>query len=322
MYLFSARRFNSASLERDPRERSMARWRRSALAGVAVLGAIAGGAVVGSQSALAVVGDLVNTNTEFQFGENNVGNTSGPTGHIIVNNGPDTMTLTFTGGAATLPFHFESSDCDGATLAPGAFCQYSYTFQPTSPGTFSGTANFTISTTTDPATSQVFPITLHGTATVPLTAAPTSHDFGELSVGETSDVLTTTFTNDSTHPYGPLNVSASASAPFEIVDDQCSGATVPQFGGTCTIGFRFAPIAAGPFNELIVVGISHVNASGRDQEFEIALSGVGIDPDGPATTTPPSSIPAPTTPGATTPPTSAPPTTAPAAPSGNLPSTR
>jgi LPXTG-motif cell wall-anchored protein len=86
------------------------------------------------------------------FADTVVGTTSAGMDVTITNLSADSQTLTVAGGDPLDGTHFSGAqNCDGATLAPGASCAFTYTFHPTSVGPHSTTT--TISITTEAASA-------------------------------------------------------------------------------------------------------------------------------------------------------------------------
>jgi hypothetical protein len=87
-----------------------------------------------------------------------------------------------------------------------------------------------------------------------LVLAPTSHDFGSVTVGASSPPVVFTVTNNGGLPSGTL--SAQSSDPtFQLGMDGCSGTSVAAGGGTCTVTVVFAPTGtAGPRSGTLTIG--------------------------------------------------------------------
>lgn len=81
------------------------------------------------------------------FADTVVGTTSTGMDVTITNLSADSQTLTVVGGDPLDGTHFSGAqNCDGATLAPGASCAFTYTFHPTSVGLHSTTTTINITT--------------------------------------------------------------------------------------------------------------------------------------------------------------------------------
>ena len=102
-----------------------------------------------------------------------------------------------------------------------------------------------------------------------VSVAPTSLNFGTVALGATSGTLTTTLTNLTGAPLGPLSGAGGVpSGPFTSTGTTCGGVTLPA-GGTCAFTYTFTPTALGPAS-----GSSNFFING--EAFAVALSGTGI----------------------------------------------
>ena len=181
----------------------------------------------------------------------------------VTNTSGVSQTPNFTGGAPADPINFGgSTNCAGVTLAPGGSCKFTYLFHPTTLGAKSSNTSFTIN-------AENVPITMSGTGTgvASIALAPAAINFGSVLLGTTSTAMTTTVTNVSGAPLGPLSVAGGApGAPFGATQS-CAGVTLAA-GGTCTFFYTFMPTAPGP-----AAGSSNFTING--QAFTVSLSGSG-----------------------------------------------
>ncbi|MBO1436168.1 choice-of-anchor D domain-containing protein [Meiothermus sp. CFH 77666] len=173
---------------------------------------------------------------ELDFGEVGV-NVTSPTQVVTIRN-PGTATLTSFAGGAPFDTQFGATQNCAAGVAPGASCQYNFTFKPTQVGSFETTSNS--STNAGP-----FIIKLKGTGVGPrLWVTPLELDFGTVAVGTTSAPLTVTITN--------LGLSTltnfAGGAPFNTqfgATQNCAAGVAP--GASCQYTFTFKPTTAGVF---------------------------------------------------------------------------
>jgi len=152
-----------------------------------------------------------------------------------------------------------TQNCAGG-VAPGASCQYTFRFTPTSAGVFTTTSNS--STSAGP-----FVITLRGEGIGPsFFVSPQSLDFGYVPVGILSAPQVVTLTN--TSPTTVTNFAGGMPpAPFTATQN-CAGGVPP--GGSCQYTFRFQPAALGRFT-------TTSNTSTNGGPFVIRLAG-GVAP--------------------------------------------
>jgi hypothetical protein len=241
---------------------------------LALLAATAG---AGIPAAHAVDTQMVIDVTSVNFGNVNVGNTSPAMSVTLTNSGPDSFgPINIFGGAPPTAEFNASQNCQGVTLAIGASCTVNYTFSPTSPGAFNDTSAFTISETALQSEGELFTVSLAGVGVNPVTAAPLSHDFGNVTVGTTSAPLNTVITNTSAQPFGPINIFGGAPPTAEYNASQnCQGMTLAP-GGTCQINYTFSPTAPGVASDLSSFTISATASQSAGVDFSVSLTGCGV----------------------------------------------
>lgn len=189
-----------------------------------------------------------------------------------------TVTLSNTGAAALLltsvvsssaVFRVSGGTCAaGASVAAGANCTVTLTFNPTAAGAASGT--LTITHNASPTTSTV---ALSGSAAVaaaPIAgAAPTNLSFASTTVGATSAAQTVTLSNTGTAALS-LSALASNNAAFTVSGGTCAAGGSVAAGATCTATLTFKPTAAGT-----VTGALTFTHNASPTTTAVALSGVG-----------------------------------------------
>ena len=102
-------------------------------------------------------------------------------------------------------------------------------------------------------------------------------DFGTLDVGASSAVLPATVTNASSFPV-PITGVAAPAAPFFVITNGCTGATLPP-GGTCVVGLQFRPTSPTSSSGALAVAADGANVSST-------LRGTGRTPATTTTTRP------------------------------------
>lgn len=173
----------------------------------------------------------------------------------ITNLGSYTLT-NFTGGGVYAPFS-ASQSCAGG-VAPGASCNYYFTFSPTRTGTFSTTSNS--STNAGP-----FSIELRGTgAGAELHVNPLALDFGLVLTGSTSAQQIATIRNTGLSTLTNF-AGGGVYAPFHATQNCAAG--VPP-GDSCNYYFTFSPTTTGSFS-------TTSNSSTNAGSFSIFLEGRG-----------------------------------------------
>jgi len=211
-------------------------------ASLAVSAASGGAANATLEGAGLAPGGLSITPTPHGFGTVIVGETSDS----------QTFTITNTGGAATaaltttiagehaLQFNAGSDTCAGSELAAGATCTVVVDFSPDSTGNKSALLRVA-GGTGEEATSA---LSGSGQTAAALTLSQTTHNFGSLVVGNTSNSFTFTVTNSGQQAAAALSTNVTGDATdFSVVGNTC-GATLAG-GSSCTITVAFAPQTAG-----------------------------------------------------------------------------
>ena len=135
----------------------------------------------------------------------------------ITNGSSTTQTPNFAGGTPNDPTNFGGSqNCAGVALDPGATCQFTYTFEPATPGDHT-------SSTTIGIDGDNFSIAMSGHAEFPLTVAPTDMSFPDTAVGDTSS-MAVVVTNVSPTALTPNYAGGAPTDPTNFGGSQnCAG---------------------------------------------------------------------------------------------------
>jgi PKD repeat protein len=175
-------------------------------------------------------------------------------------------TAAYAGSTGLDQFNLQPGTCHlvngDPMLAPGASCQFTVSFKPTSVGPVSGSINITTS-------SGPVSVPISGTgAGVILT--PSGDAFGNVTIGATSPVVTFTITNytGATGRY----VNATGLAEFNLQPGTChlvNGDPMLNSGASCTFTAAFAPTAPGAVSGTI-------NLLGGLGPVAVPLSGTGV----------------------------------------------
>lgn len=199
--------------------------------------------------------------------------TSHPFGNVLVNgtSGAQSFTVTNDGDlpssaiTVSAPSGFVAgAGCSGSTLAGGASCTFSVTFQPTARGAVSG--SLTASATTGGSASA----TVSGTGVTPahLVITPASYGFGPVAVNTTSPAKSFTVTNDGDLPTSAVTVTPSAG--FSVTAT-CNVASLAG-GATCSFDATFNPTALGVVNGSLTAAATTGGAAAA------TVSGTGVNP--------------------------------------------
>ena len=188
--------------------------------------------------------------TSHDFGDVEVGDSPSMT-VTIENTGDDDLELGQLNLADT-DFAKSNDNCANTTVAAGDTCTIKVTFAPKGKGTKNATLSIP-SNDPDTATATVT-LTGKGIAAVVLvpdiSVTPTSHDFGDVEVGDSLSVtVTIENTGDENLELGQLNL---ADTDFAKSNDNCANTTVAA-GDTCTIKVTFAPQTEGAKNATLSI---------------------------------------------------------------------
>jgi len=196
----------------------------------------------------------------------------------VTNSGGATLSV---GGVALAnplapPFALATDNCSGQDLAPAASCTFNVSFSPAVVGNFSDTLD--IPSNADGNPSVTVTVSGNGVAlpvpaiTVTDSVAPASDQtlpFGNVSIGSASD-QTVTITNEGNADL-EVGTLGGLVAPFELVNDNCSGQTVAP-AASCTAGVRFEPTVTGAATDSLEVPSNDA----ANPLVTVALSGTGL----------------------------------------------
>ncbi len=202
------------------------------------------------------------------FGNQLVKTTSAAKSVTVKNTGTTSITM----GAITLTdttdYTITTNTCpaSGATLAAGASCTISVTFNPKSTGAKRGSV---VVNDNDPSTPQL--IGLSGTGTSNVSLSLTSVTFPVTPVGVASANTKITLTNNTGVSITLSNPAITVSAPFASASSTtCTNSLVIAATGTCIINVNFKPTAVG-----FAIGSLKVNDSDITSPQSVSLQGYG-----------------------------------------------
>lgn len=188
---------------------------------------------------------------------------------------PLTLTITNTGGApmsnvgfqitgqSAAAFSWKASTC-GSTLSNNSSCSVQVVFTPAAAGPASAT--LVVSSSTQGVTPVQ--VTLSGIGQSPsgISIAPSQMTFTQAVIGQTSAPQTATITNGSS--VAASGIALSASAPFSLVQNNCSSTLAA--GASCTADVVFTPTANS-----VVAGTLIVSSSSFTNAATAVLTGIG-----------------------------------------------
>jgi hypothetical protein len=199
------------------------------------------------------------TPSSLTFAETEVGHASDAGKTTLHNNLPSTLTgISY---STKGPFSVSTSTCS-TTLDEKKSCTISVTFSPTEAGTSNGTLTVSDSANNSPQT-----VSLTGTGTAEAVyASPTSVDFGNQSVGTTSNPIKVALFNEGSTQITVTSVSASGN--FAVTANYCVDGVKPN--SHCYIDVVFSPTQPGALSGTLTFVD---NATGSPQTA--SLSGTG-----------------------------------------------
>ena len=112
---------------------------------------------------------------------------------------------------------------------------------------------------------------LSGTGTVAISAvSPSSHNFGDVIVGNSSSAQTFTVSNTGTANLviGTITLAGANPAEFGKQNDNCSGQTIAP-SGSCSVQAVFSPTSVGSLN-------ANLSIPSNAPTLDVPLSGAGV----------------------------------------------
>jgi hypothetical protein len=199
------------------------------------------------------------------FGNQSVNTKSGTLTATLTNGGGAPLSLSSIALTGANPGDFAQTNTCGTSVAAGASCSISVTFDPTASGSRSASVSFT-----DNAGGSPQSLGLSGTGTsVTVSLSPTSLSFGNQSVNTTSGVLTATLTNGGNAGLSLSSIALTGTNPGDFAQTNTCGTSVAA-GASCSISVTFDPTASGSRS----ASVSFTdNAGGSPQS--LGLSGTG-----------------------------------------------
>jgi uncharacterized repeat protein (TIGR01451 family) len=179
----------------------------------------------------------------FQY--TSIGEPSTPQLVLVKSTGTQPLTIgsvTLAGPGAS-QFVIQNNQCLGAVLSPGDSCVVQVASRPLQPGTHFASL---VITDNDGFSPQSVGLAAYDLPPGP-TIVPTSTVFPTAIVGQHGTTVTFKLTNPFDHGLLIQSVSLDGNnaGDFKMISNSCANATVPANGGTCTVGVRFDPTAAG-----------------------------------------------------------------------------
>lgn len=198
--------------------------------------------------------------TPVSFAAQPVDTISKPKAVKLTNTGAEALTIS----SMKTSGEFKTASTCGNSVASGASCKISVTFETATAGSHQG-----LITLNDSASSKPQVIELYGVGTA-LTLSPANLNFGSVKVGSKSSPQPFTVTNVSDYAVNISSITLGGRDPRDFSEtDNC----VPKLAAnsTCTVNVTFAPTTTGT-----LTGQAYPVAPGGTQPGNVALTGKGI----------------------------------------------
>jgi len=203
--------------------------------------------------------------TSLSFGNQSVNTKSGIRTATLTNGGKAALSLSGIAVTGANAGDFAQTNTCGSSVAAGASCTISVTFDPTASGSRSASVSFS-----DNANGSPQCLSLSGTGTAASASfSPSSLPFGNQSVNTTSGVLTTTLTNGGNAALSLSSVALTGANPGDFAQTNTCGSSVTA-GTSCTISVTFDPTASGSRSASVTITD---NAAGSPET--VSLTGTG-----------------------------------------------
>jgi hypothetical protein len=202
------------------------------------------------------------------FGNQLVKTTSTAKSVTVKNTGTAAITMGAITLTETTDYTITTNTCpaSGKTLAGGATCTISVTFNPTTTGAKRGSV---VINDSDPSTPQLIGLTGTGTSNVSLSL--TSVTFATTAVGVTSAATKITLTNNTGVILTLSTPAITVTGPFASASTTtCTNGLAIAASGTCVINVTFKPTVVG-----FAQGTLSVNDSDVTSPQTVALQGYG-----------------------------------------------
>lgn len=174
-----------------------------------------------------------------------VGDDSGAAMVIVTNTGTEPLDIGALDvvGEDFVNFSITNDNCSNTTVAALSDCIFEVIFSPDEVRTFN--ANVNIPSNDPNAPNFLLAITGNGLANQGVTLNPTSLDFLDVGVGNTSPAQLVQVTNSGTTDLSVTTAALATGLDFAIIGNTCDGAVVAP-GGSCVVQVVCSPTATGP----------------------------------------------------------------------------
>jgi two-component sensor histidine kinase len=204
------------------------------------------------------------------FGSSNVGVASTAQSVMLTNSGSGTLSISSVtiGGTNAGDFAIGSNTC-GVTLATGASCSVSVTFDPTAAGSRAASLVFADSAGNSPQSAS---LTGTGVGVAAANLSPNALSFGNGNIGTTSAAQSVTLSNPGSAALTISSIAITGANAADFATTNTCGGSVAA-AGSCSISVTFDATATGTRSATLTVTD---NATGSPQQVTLSGTGVGV----------------------------------------------
>ena len=196
-----------------------------------------------------------------------------PTQLITLSNaGTDVLKIASVAITGTDATSFTQTNTCGASIAAGANCAITVTFNPKAVGSLTASVVVTDNAGNVTGTTQSATLTGTGTGVAKISFLPTSLTFASTDVGVASATQAITLSNSGTAPLTITTIAVAGTDPADYSQTNTCGTSVAA-AGTCAITVTFKPTVAGTRTATISVTD---NAAASPQTVALTGTAVGV----------------------------------------------
>jgi hypothetical protein len=212
------------------------------------------------------------------YGSTAVGQATNPKTVTLTNTGTATLSINSVSITGTNPSDFSQTNTCGSSVAAGANCTISITFNPTGINTRTALVSVSDNASNSP---QTIPVSAAGTY---VKLSGNGHGFPTTTVGQTSSPYTVTLTNVGPTTLTISSITLGGTNPSDFTETNNCGSSVAA-SGSCTLTMTFHPTVTGTRSASV-----SISDNGGSSPQTINLSGTGATSSGAQVLLSPSSV--------------------------------
>jgi hypothetical protein len=206
------------------------------------------------------------------FGSQALSTKSAPLTFSVTNTGASALNISTVVSSNPTEFPVTTNGCAGKSIAAGADCLVSVTFDPNAGST--QTATITVTDNASPAT-QTLTVTGVSVGTPQAVLTPTSLAFGNEGVGVTSAVQTITLSDPGTDTLKITAIALTGTNAADFKQTNTCGTSIVA-GANCVISITFDPAALGARTASLSITDNAGNVAGTIQTAALTGTGIGV----------------------------------------------